>query len=356
MKNQIIYKRRIRNIFKYFLPISFLLFSAVGCSVFKESQKLDLTPFANSMITVASEIQYSLFQHRLVTVRKKANGPKVERLLENVNKLRKIIAGTIAYSIEIVTLEESNLSGSGKSELLAEYVESLERPVMEKPFPQLNLTYERLDEILKDVRSQKKFLDALGAAQPIINEVARVTGELTEETKILLDAAYLEITQEWDEEYEGALWATNIIKAHQMATLTAMYYLGEYTGGRQNSLDSVYNYDPLSKEMFPEGHEFSRADLLEIEKRFIYKMGVIQELKDLFKGDMDEYEEGLLELDNIKQAYNDALRKARNAIILWSRAHYQLSKGVTDPAQIDLMQLMIGTAGKVLPGGTIPGI
>ncbi len=355
MKNIMIYKRRIRNILKYFLMVSFLLFITVGCSAFQETQRMDLTPFANSMITVASEIQYSLFQHKLVTVRKTAHGPEVERFLENTNKLRKIIGATIAYSIEIVTLEESNLSGSEKSELLADYVESLERPVMGKPFPDLNLTQDQIDEILRNVRSQKKFLDALGAAQPIINEVARVSGELTEETKLLLDKAYIEIMHEWDEEYEGAIWATKQIKANQNATLTAMYYLGEYTVGRQNSLDSVYHYDPLSKEMFSEGHEFTRADILEIEKRLYAKLKMIQELKDIFETDMDNYEEGLMELDNIKQAYNDALRKARNAIILWSRAHYQLSKGVTDPAQIDLMQLMIGTAGKVLPG-TSPGI
>ncbi len=355
MKNKMTYKRKIRNILKYLFQVSFLLFIAVGCSAFQETHRLDLTPFANSMITVASEIQYSLFQHKLVTVRKTAHGPEVERFLENTNKLRKIIGATIAYSIEIVTLEESNLSGSEKSELLADYVESLERPVMGKPFPDLNLTQDQIDEILRNVRSQKKFLDALGAAQPLINEISRVTGDLTEETKVLLDRAYLEITSEWDEEYKGAIWATKLIKAKQLAALTALYYNAEYSAGNQNSLDSLYVYDPLSKQMFPDDHKITREDQLEIEKRLYSKLRMIHELKDIFKSDMDSYTIGLMELDNIKQAYNDALRKARNAIILWSRAHYQLSKGVTDPAQIDLMQLMIGTAGKVLPG-TSPGI
>ena len=355
MKNHIVYKRRIRNILKYLFQVSFLLFIAVGCSAFQETHRLDLTPFANSMITVASEIQYSLFQHKLVTVRKQAHGPELEKFLINVHKLRKIIGGTIAYSIELVTLQESKLSGSEKSERLAEYVESLKRPVMEKPFPNLNLTQDQLDEILSDVRSQKKFLDALGAAQPLINEISRVSGELTEETKLQLDLAYIEITQEWEEEYAGAIWAIKLIKAKQLAALTALYYNAEYSAGNQNSLDSLYVYDPLSKQMFPEDHKITREDQLEIEKRLYAKLKMIHELKDIFKTDMDNYEEGLMELDNIKQAYNDALRKARNAIILWSRAHYQLSKGVTDPAQIDLMQLMIGTAGKVLPG-TAPGI
>ena len=65
---------------------------------------------------------------------------------------------------------------------------------------------------------------------------------------------------------------------------------------------------------------------------------------------MIDYEEGLLELDAVKQAYNDALRKARTAVIMWTRAHLQLSRGVTDPAEIDILQLMLGTAKRFVPG------
>jgi hypothetical protein len=35
---------------------------------------------------------------------------------------------------------------------------------------------------------------------------------------------------------------------------------------------------------------------------------------------------------------------------MWAPANLQLSRGVTEPAEIDIMQLMLGTAKRVVPG------
>ena len=269
MKNQNTLKGRIRKAGKHLFLISFLLFIAIRCSTFQSTQRLDLSPFANSMITVAGDIQYSLFQHRLVSVRKAAEGPEVEKFGANVNKLRRIIRGIIAYSIEIVTVSESNKSGSEKANSLADYLEGLKRPVLEEPIPELNLTVEQLDTIIMNARSQKKFLDALSAAQPLIDEVARATGELTEDTKTQLDIAYLEINKEWENEYSGAIWATQVIKQHQLATLSALYHGSQYVRGNETGLDSLFKYDPLSKDFLTKGQDPTGEDLLEIQSTCI---------------------------------------------------------------------------------------
>ncbi len=343
---QLIIRKSIRRLFL----ISFLIFIVISCATFQSKQRLDLSPFANSMISVAGDIQYSLFQHRLVTVRKLAKGPEVEKFALYIDKLRRVIRGIIAYSIEIVTVSESNMSAKEKAGALADYLESLKQPLLEKPIPEWHFTAGQLDTIVINVRSQKKFLDALGAAQPLIDEVARVTGELTEASKTQLDAAYQEINEDWTNEYSGAIWATDIIKKHQLGILTALYHGSQYVRGNQSSLDSFYVYDPLARKIYSEGHQLDVEEILAVEKRLYHNLGVIQDMKQLFQQDMIDYEEGLLELDETKQVYNDALRKARVAILMWSRAHLQLSRGVTEPAAIDIMQLMLGTAKKVVPG------
>ena len=350
MKNQNSLLLKIRKLIWSSILISFLIFIFISCASFKSQQRLDLSPFANSMITVASDIQYSLFQHRLVSVRKLATGPEVQKFGTYVEKLRRVIRGIIAYSIEIVTVSESNKSGKEKAEALANYLESLRQPISESPVQEFHFTVGQLDTIVMNVRSQKNFLDALGAAQPLIDEVARANGELTEESKTQLDFAYQEITKDWNQQYSGAIWATNIIKNHQLNILTALYHGSQYVRGNQSSLDSFYVYDAVSRKIYSEDREFEADDFLEIEKRLYYNLTVIQDLKLLYQQDMIDYEEGLLELDNVKRAYNDALRKARLAILMWSRAHLQLSRGVTDPAAIDIMQLMLGTAKKFVPG------
>ncbi len=350
MKDQKFVNTKIGKWIKHSFLISFLIFIFISCATFQSKQRLDLSPFANSMIAVAGDIQYSLFQHRLVTVRKLAKGPEVEKFALYIDKLRRVIRGIIAYSIEIVTVSESNMSAKEKAGALADYLESLKQPLLEKPIPEWHFTTGQLDTIVINVRSQKKFLDALGAAQPLIDEVARVTGELTEASKTQLDAAYQEIQREWNNEYSNAIWAMKTIKNMQFNQLLAGYHVGQYLRGNQSSLDSFYVYDPLSRKLYPEGHQLDAKDILDVEKRLYYNLTVIQDIKLLYQQDMIDYEEGLLELDEVKRAYNDALRKARMAILMWSRAHLQLSRGVTDPAAIDIMQLMLGTAKKFVPG------
>ncbi len=215
---------------------------------------------------------------------------------------------------------------------------------------EFHFTVEQLDTIVMNVRSQKNFLDALGAAQPLIDEVARANGELTEESKTQLDIAYQEIVKAWNNEYSNAIWAMDIIKKMQFRQLLAGYHAGQYLQGNQSSLDSFYVYDPLSRKLYPEGHQLDAEDILDVEKRIYNNLTVIQDMKLLYQQDMIDYEEGLLEVDMTKKVYNDALRKARIAILMWSRAHLQLSRGVTEPAAIDIMQLMLGTAKKVVPG------
>ncbi len=350
MKDQNSFKIKIRKSIRHCFLISFLIFIVISCATFQSKQRLDLSPFANSMIAVAGDIQYSLFQHRLVTVRKLAKGPEVDKFALYIDKLRRVIRGIIAYSIEIVTVSESNKSGKEKAKALADYLESLRQPISERPVQEFHFTVEQLDTIVMNVRSQKNFLDALGAAQPLIDEVARANGELTEESKTQLDIAYQEIVKAWNNEYSNAIWAMNIIKNMQFNQLLAGYHAGQYLRGNQSSLDSFYVYDPLSRKLYGEGHQLDAEDILDVEKRIYNNLTVIQDMKLLYQQDMIDYEEGLLELDKTKQVYNSALRKARIAILMWSRAHLQLSRGVTEPAAIDIMQLMLGTAKKVVPG------
>jgi len=350
MKIQTSCKQTFRKFTRNLIAILFLLFSLIACATFQSTQKYDISPFANSIIAVAGDIQYSLLQYNLIAVRKLAKGPEVEKFVQHKEKLKNLIRGIIAYSIEIVTLGESNLSEPEKSQALANYLENLKRPALEKPIPALNITLAQFDTIIANVRSQKKFLDALGAAQPLVDEVARISRILTEDTKSYLDTAGQVVRKEWDKEYEAALWARDFIKSAQMNAITSLYYGTMVVQGNENYLDSVYKYDPLTKKMFPEGHKFSREDILKVEDRLIYKLETIRNLKELFHEDIVEYEEGLLELDEARQVFNEALRKAGLAILMWSRAHLQLSRGVTEPAEIDIMNLMLGVGQKFVPG------
>ncbi|MGB6031730.1 MAG: hypothetical protein WBH55_02765, partial [Bacteroidota bacterium] len=306
-----------------------------------------------SMITVAGDIQYSLAQHRLVLMRRQEHGPALQNFGQHVLKMRRVISGIIAYSIEIVTLAEAPTSGKERAAALADYLEGLRRPVVAEPIPDLHLTSAQIDKIIQNVRSQKNLLAALGAAQPLIDEVARVASELTDDSAELLDKASDEHLRTWDEEYKAVIWADEEIRDAQVENMRGLYFLREYIRGNEAALDSLYTTDPLMERLFPRKSAEDIETVLGLQGRLIYKLEKLNEMRNQFHPSMELYWKGLMELDDAKAAYKGAFRKARNAVLLWSRAHRALAAGVTDPAQIDIMGLMLKTAQKVLP---IPGL
>ncbi|MCK4782110.1 MAG: hypothetical protein KAV87_00055 [Desulfobacteraceae bacterium] len=67
----------------------------------------------------------------------------------------------IVYSIEVVTLGNTKMKDRERSQKLADYLDRLLRPVLQKPDSELDFTDAELDTVLINVRKQKNFLDAL---------------------------------------------------------------------------------------------------------------------------------------------------------------------------------------------------
>jgi hypothetical protein len=326
-----------------------LIILLFGCSSLKTTTRLDLTPFANSMISVAGEIQYSLLQHQATHLATLEPGPSFNKFLVRKEKMRNIIRSIISYSIQIVTLGESNMPGAKKAAGLADYVEGVKRPVLKSPKPDLTLTPQQLDEIIGNVRQQKNLLDAIAAAQPIVNEISDEMGNLADEAKIFMDSAYHEISNAWKKKYEAVLWAENEVKAEQLLAIRALYHLKQFRTGEASSIDSVFITDPQLTEVVRPGKKVTSSDIMELEKRLVYKLSALSDMRKQFEPDILFFYKGLDELDRVHATYNKALRDARNSVILWSRAHNQLGKGVTDPAQIDILGLMMNTAKRASP-------
>ena len=63
------------------------------------------------------------------------------------------------------------------------------------------------------------------------------------------------------------------------------------------------------------------------------------EVKELLGRDQERYRNQQEELDNVYSDTVIQLKKARVTIVVWARAHRNLSQGVTDPARIDLFDI-----------------
>ncbi|MEJ2721714.1 MAG: hypothetical protein P8181_11345 [bacterium] len=320
-----------------------------GCSNFRSKRRVDLGPFAESTITLASDIQQGLTNKRPLYLRDYNDGPAVAEFAVMARKVRAIIRGTIAYAIELVTLSDSNMSDAERCEALADYLDGLLRPVLAAPTPPLNMTVAKLDTIVADVRSQKKLLDGLNAAQPIIDEVARASADVVEDTKNALDAATEEVRSRIESDNKDLTNAVKALRNEQIRTIINVNYLKVYHEGDPTALDSLFAAQPSLKGIVKSPDHITAADISAIEQRLLFKLQALREMREQLAPDLELYWKQLQELQEMTDVYHRALRQAQVTVIAWDRAHQRLAAGITDPAKINLVGIARKAAGSAVP-------
>ena len=325
------------------------LLTSSGCSYFKSSRRLNLAPFAEDMVAVAGDIQYGLGQTYAVYLRGYGETPEAEELNFKAMRVRALIRGTISYALEVVALADSRKSGPERTLALANKVDELLRPVVKPPRPPLNISEAQLDTILADVRSRKDLLDGLSAAQPIINEVARLAGEIFEDTKRALDAAAAATQRRISDNIAPVLANDAKLRELQLRATGSIDLLVRYRHGDAAALDTLMVWLPSLEEKVSTKDGLSPAELTAIEDRLIFGLRTISEVRIQLAPDIELYRKQQAELEEMVASFNTALRQARVAVIAWSRAHQRLASGITDPADIDIFGLAKKAAGNYLP-------
>jgi hypothetical protein len=310
---------------------------------------MNLTPFAENMIEMAGNIQYGLAQEKVVYLRNFMDIPETRELEIYLNKIRTVMRGSIAYSIEIVTLSSSTLSGPEQCEALADYLDGLLRPALTSPVPPLHFTIGEFDTMLQNTREQKKLLDALSMTQPIVNEIARIISETLDDANLAVDAANNAIATALDERNGALIEGIEMIRNYQLNAIASVGYIAKHRRGVPNAFDTLLSMQPSLYEVVSNPGNPTPEDLIAAENRLIYIMKTLQEIRAQMMPDLELYWKQHGELENLTDAYKAALRKSQVTMIAWSRAHQRLASGITDPAKINVLGLAKKAAKSVGP-------
>ena len=329
--------------------VGFCLFAHLGCSSFKSSRRLNLAPFAEDMIAVAGDIQYGLGQTYAVYLRGHGETPEGAKMERMAAKVRALIRGTISYALEVVALADSRMSGPDRTQALGDKLDSLLRPVIAPPSAPLHFTEAQLDTILTDVRRQRTLLDGLHAAQPIVNEIARVAGEIFEDTKRALDATATATQRSISDEIAPVLEQDAILRNYQLRGTASIDLIARYRRGDKAAMDTLVAWIPSVAEVVKTKDGLSAAELSAIEERLIFALRTISDVRLQLAPDIELYWKQQAELEELVAVFNTALRQARVAVIAWSRAHQRLASGITDPAEIDIFGIAKKAAGTYVP-------
>lgn len=321
-----------------------------GCSAFKAKRRVDLTPFAQYLIAMSEDIQYGLSEEKAIWLRRYMGEPEVAQLLREYGRVtdrtRRILRAILAYSIEVVTLAQLEADGPEKAQALAGYLEYLKRPAVETADFDVHITPEKFDEILADIRTRKDLIDAINAAQPIADEVARITGEHISQVEVLQVRLEDAITASIEREHASQLKFVETLNTQHSRALEDLTHVLDYIDGDREALALLREADPVLMRNIPKTREPSEEQIVGLIDMLLARLDKIERVRESLKSDLEAYETELGELHRLILSHQEAVRKARATALAWAQAHRKLASGVVDPAKID----MFGITRSVIKG------
>jgi hypothetical protein len=321
--------------------LALVTFAASGCSYFRAQERLDLAPFAERTVSLAADIEFAIVQSSSAHyLREYRSDPTVEGHGDKWDKIRTLLRAVVAYSIEISTLGASQLDGPERSERFATFLDRLLRDSLQDPPAAVRFTIADLDAMLLDIRQQHDFLDALRAAQPFIDELARLADLLFDATQDELDFVAEYLHERIGEDNAGPIMAWEALGEAQLRIFTSMGNLRQYRfTPSEELLETIYASEPELRDYPADPENPTSPELTQMNMTLVEKLQIGVDLKDLITPDLELYGNQRRELDDLYKNAQIQLKKARVTIIIWARAHRNLSEGVTDPAKIDIFDL-----------------
>jgi hypothetical protein len=312
---------------------------AVGCSYVKPTARLDFKPFAEYTISLAADIEYGIMQQRIYYLRDFRHDPELDKHQDMWKGVRMILKGVVAYSVEVTTLGGSTLSGPGRCDKLAEFLDEMSRPVLIKYPHVFNATTADLDTLLVNIRAQDDLLAGLSEAQPWVDELARVSDIVFDRIDDSLDGVARYLVTRIDSANADIVQYNNLVRKLQNNVFRCMVILGDYRRGNSEVLAQLFEADPQLRELAKSDKELTMAEIQAIEERLLFKAQKAREFKEQLAPDLELYRNQQQELADLYKNAKQQLRKARITVVVWSRAHRNLAQGVVDPAKVNIFDL-----------------
>ena len=330
------------------LIVSLCLLVLSGCAEFRSSKRLDMGPFGENTSAMVASIKQGLTIKRPVLTQAYLQGDSVDEYIKQKNEIGRILSGIVLYSTQVVTLSRSALTGKEQASELAKFVTRLGNPVIEKKDPDIRITQEKFDSMVKYIGAQETLLDALGAAQPLVDAVDTYVGNALNNMNGLVGRIAAETANRIYLNSAEVLGNRDVLEAQQDQFAKNLTLLISYRSGDAEALNSVLKSDPTLRRYVNPGEKVSPQNLDAMEKDQMARLQEIHILLEQLKPRIDKFHAEILELDEMVRLVEENIRKMRIAVILWSRSHSNLAAGVAVPPQIDLAGMLSGATSKAV--------
>ncbi len=329
-----------------------LAIASSGCSYVTKSKKLDMQPFAENTVTAIGEMRKIESPMIWIRLRPLYNHPALLEARKSAKSLLELVRGVNSYSLQVVSLNESRISDRTKVRELAKYLRGASQQALlaEADTAEIALTPQRREEILKEIDSKENYMDALLAADPIVNSVLARGLDLADalDTSILKAANVLEM--EVQKQYEEMLANRAALLRVQETSIQALARAEAIGFGDEASAEELRKSVPVLAEYLPSGRKPSTKDQQAMVASLSAQARRVKAALDQVEPQYTAYRESVLELDTLRAKAVENSKLARSVLILWARSHKSLARGVEVPPMFDLAKVVMSNVSTATKG------
>jgi hypothetical protein len=325
--------------------LSFLAGSS-GCSTVRGSRKLDMQPFAENTVTAIGEMRKLETPPIWIRLRPYFSHPSIVETRAITKPLVELVRGVNAYSLQVVSLNESRIAEPNKVRELVRYLRGASQLALlqEADSAEVRLTPERLEQILKDIEKRETLMDALQAADPIVNAVLARGFELSDAVDVSIMRSSAAIEAEVHVQYRDVLEDRANLVRLQEQTARALVVAQRLASGDEAAAAELRSMRPPLAELIPEGRKPGRKEHQAVVEDLATQAAQIKLALDQIDPQYQAYRESILELDTLRAGKVENAKLARSVLLIWSRSHKNLARGVEVPPMFDLAGIISASA------------
>ena len=323
-----------------------------GCSYITSSKRLDMQPFAENTVTAIGEMRRIEAPPVWIRLRPYFSDPAVLAARATAKPLLALVRSVNAYSLQVVALNESRISDRSKSRELANFLRGASQQALlsQADAGEIALTAERRDAILNDIGSKENYMDALMAAEPVVNAVLTRGLALSDNVDLAISSAVAAIEGEVQRQYKAMLANRAALLLLQERTILAETWAEVLAFGDEGAAEQLRKTVPVLAEYVPAGKKPSQKEQQGVVSALRAQAARIKAALDEIEPEYQAYRESVLELDNLRAKTTENAKLARSVLMLWARSHKSLARGVEVPPMFDLAKIVMSSAGTAAKG------
>ncbi len=318
-----------------------------GCAKFQSSRKMDAGPFGENVTIMMGDVSASV--RKAFYIKKYIEGPSKDEYEAEWLNLKKTTRGIVLYSTQIVNIAQSSMTERKKANAIAQLLKELVGPVPDSRLVDFHSTRQELNDHIRNIEIQGNMLDALVQAQPVVDQVAAYVDASFERVEAALNRLVRDIDTRMDEQWHSNRENVLSLYALQNRTFRSYALLYQYREGDTAALNALRENDPALKPRLGTDQPVGAQELEAVESEIMARLKNLNAIREQIMPQVERYLNEVRERDELYNQHKETGRKLRLTTMLWARAHRNLSVGIPVPPEIDLYNVLVGSAKKLAP-------